>query len=268
MHPVALKAAVAVGPFALSLLAGCGMGPTFERRVTVEFAPASDAILGVKSSNGGISVGPATGESVVVNARIRARSQERADSTQIVAALSQDGAYVIEAVWPTPRMSNEGCSFEVSTPPVSGVDIDTSNGAITLTGLSGSARLDTSNGAIKVNGFDGRIDAETSNGPITIIGASSSVSADSSNGPISVELTDGAMGPVTIQTSNGSISLVIGEGFVGTVVGDTSNGSVSFVTPRAASVSTSKGRGSASFGQGGASSELKSSNGSITVRSR
>jgi hypothetical protein len=267
MHALSRSVLLTLGPLGMTLLAGCGTWNVVERKVTVEFAPAGQAPLAVKTANGAIAVGAGAGEKIVVNATIRARSQERADATQIVAAVSPDGKYLIEATWPTPRMSNEGCAFVIATPEVVGLDLSTSNGAVTVTGLSGSARLDSSNGAIVVNGFSGQIDAETSNGSITITGAPAAVTADSSNGRISVELV-GSGGPVKLDTSNGTIDLVVGPGFAGTVVGSTSNGSVMISAPGATSVTSGRRSGQATFGTGGAASVLDTSNGNITIRSK
>lgn len=267
MHALSRSILVTLGPLGLSLLAGCGTWNVVERKVTVEFAPAGQAPLAVRTSNGAIAVRPGDGQTIVVNATIRARTQERADATQIVAAVSPDGKYLIEAAWPTPRMGNEGCAFDIATPAVVGLDLSTSNGAVTVTGLAGSARLDSSNGAITVHGFSGAVDAETSNGSITITGAPASVTADTSNGRITVELV-GAGGPVNLDTSNGSIDLVVGPEFSGTVSGSTSNGNVTISAAGATNVSAGRRSGQATFGVGGASSVLDTSNGSITIRSK
>lgn len=259
---------VAMLPLVLTSIAGCGTWQTVERRVTVAFPPAGAAPLGVRSSNGSIAVASGDGDQIVVNATIKARTRERADATQIVASLSPEGVYLIEARWPTPRAGNEGCSFDVATPPVSGVVLDTSNGGVTLSGLSGSARLDSSNGAIVVKGFAGEITADTSIGAISIFDATARVAADTSNGPIRVEMASASAGPVRLDTSNGSIDLVVGSGFAGTLTASTSNGSVSILAPGASAVQAGKRSGSATFGVGGEPSTLSTSNGSITVRSK
>lgn len=268
MHAMGRSATGVMGPIVLSLLAGCGTWNVVERQVSVELAPAGQSPLAVRSDNGSIQLGLGTGEKIVVNAVIRARTQERADAAQIVANLAPDGRYLIEATWPSPRMSNEGCSFVIATPPVTAVDLSTSNGAISLTGLSGTAELDTSNGSIKVSGFTGPIHASTSNGAVTIVGASGEVRSDSSNGRISVEFADGSTGPATLDTSNGSIELVVGSGFTGSLSARTSNGSVTIGAPGAKNVQVSKGHGAATFGEGAGVTTLTTSNGSITVRAR
>src|SRR5690606_33715414 len=54
----------------LSVLAGCGTWETVERRVSVEFAPAGEAPLVVRTGNGSIKASEQPGEKIVVNAVI------------------------------------------------------------------------------------------------------------------------------------------------------------------------------------------------------
>ncbi|MBX3362192.1 MAG: DUF4097 family beta strand repeat protein [Phycisphaeraceae bacterium] len=269
MHTLTRAAGFVLVPLALALGAGCNpLSPLVERRATFELAPAGEAPLEARTVNGAIKVSEGTDQKIVVHAVIRARTQERADATTVIATSDSNGSFVISPQWPGERMTNEGCSLEIVTPDVSSIALVTSNGAITLGGLSGSARLSTSNGAIKVDGFTGAVDASTSNGSVTIVGATHGVSARSSNGNLKVTMADTSPGPVVLSTSNGSIELSVGSAFTGSLSATTSNGTVGISAPNAKDIVTSRAKGSARFGDGDGTSVLKSSNGSISVRGR
>jgi DUF4097 and DUF4098 domain-containing protein YvlB len=266
MHNVSRVIGLAISPLVLSLAAGCNLvAPLVERRVTLEF-PSVQAPVAMTTSNGAISVGPGADEKIVVNALIRARTQERADATTVTATVDAQGVLQIAPQWPGERLGNEGCSLDVAMTSVPALSLVTSNGALTVKGLEGALKVTTSNGAIKIDGFTGAIDGSTSNGSVTIVGATHGVGIRTSNGGVKITMAPTAAGPVSIATSNGSIDLSVGQSFTGALQAGTSNGSVSIVAPGASDVRLTKGSGSAKFGDGPGSSSLQSSNGSITVR--
>lgn len=265
-----LSRLVMTAPLSLALMAGCDTSwQLVERRVTLEVQPAPQAPLQVKTENGAVELTHAPErQTVLIDAVIRARTQERADATQVLAEPSPDGGIVVTARWPDRREGNEGCSFAIAAPGLSEADLASANGAITVKGFAGTVKLDTSNGAIRVEGFDGPIAADTSNGAITIVDATGVVKASTSNGSLDVSLTDANPGPVTLDTSNGAISLVVGSSFTGVVTASTSNGGVDMSLPNATSIEVVRGRGRAVLGSGGETSTLDTSNGRISVRAR
>ncbi len=266
MHNVSRVIGLAISPLVLSLSAGCNLvSPLVERRITVEF-PSTQTPVSIGTSNGAISVGAGAEDKIVVNALIRARTQERADATTVTAKLDEAGVLQIVPTWPGERLGNEGCSLDVAMTSVPALSLVTSNGALTVNGLQGALKATTSNGAIKIDGFTGVIDGSTSNGSVTIVGATHGVGIRTSNGGVRVTMAPTAAGPVSIATSNGSIDLTVGPSFTGALQAGTSNGSVSIDAPGASDVRLTKGSGSARFGDGQGSSSLQSSNGSITVR--
>ena len=104
-----------------------------------------------------------------------------------------------------------GCSarFEVGIPPGVSVAGNTSNGAITLTGVDLFAEVTTSNGAVTLEDVSGDLSIRTSNG--AIVGdrlSSDTVDAATSNGRIEMSF-DTPPSTVTLDTSNGSVRVVL-----------------------------------------------------------
>lgn len=269
-HP--LRAMALLSPLVLMSLAGCNYSSStlVERSITLEVPLAADASLAVQSENGAISVTERAGQTMTINATIHARTQERADATEIAAEQSPDGGILVVAHWPDKRLGNEKCSFDIAVPAVGAVNLRSSNGRISITGLEGSAIARTSNGAIVIENFVGPVSANTSNGAIKVTNATASIDADSSNGAITVSLTDANPGPVNIKTSNGSIDLTVGAAFAGTLGASTSNGSVSISGPGVQFSQQSRNAATATFGAeaatGAKPSTLRTSNGRITVK--
>jgi len=226
------------------------------------------SVIDVKTANGHVYITQQTDQSSVsVDAVLKLRTQERADAVDILAEYRPDGTLEVRVLWPDgTRFGNESCSFDITLPAAAGVTVRTSNGAIRLTGLSGTADLKTSNGRVNVLGFDGDVIARSSNGRITVEGAVASVDASTSNGRVFVQLAADAIGPVTIKSSNGSIELIAGSGFAGYVSASTSNGSIHVEGSGLDQLKTSRRHASFHVGDSDAQSTISTSNGSVTIR--
>ena len=141
----------------------------------------------------------------------------------------------------------------------------TSNGRIVAEDLSGDFNLTTSNSRIESRHLAGRFEMTTSNGRITVAGAAGEYSIDTSNGQIRFdgELEPGSDNSFT--TSNGSIAASLGADPDVRVSADTSNGSIRCMQHLNAVDTHSKRRLVGTIGDGQASLKLRTSNGSITI---
>lgn len=242
------------------------------RQLTATHVQASP--VSASTANGSISIRAYDGDEVRVTARLVSKSAQRLADARVVARRADEGRLEIECLWPGGKpKSGDGCAFEILVPDARGVAADTSNGSITIAGLSGKLVADTSNGSISVEGHDGPVHADTSNGSISARDVTGRVDADTSNGSISVALTDANPGPVHLDTSNGAITLEVGPGFAGSLHADTSVGRLNIGPfPEQMSVEIAE-RGKTSCraifgGKDGPKSVLDTSVGSVTIRAR
>lgn len=233
-------------------LAGCSWGwANYKRtdKLSVQHVPGSS--LQIDNANGGITVRTGPAHTVMIDATIKATSQQRLDQVTIRASRLDDGTLVLDSQWPgTGRKGPEGVEYVITMPDVADV------------------RLRTSNGDLNIAGALGAIDLHTSNGEIDVVDAASTVVARSSNGEIRVGLRHTASGPVAIKSSNGDVSLSFGSAFAGTIRGDTSNGSVTImgVAPDAID---DKGRTKVTLSlPGSGESVIETSNGDLTINRR
>ena len=133
----------------------------------------------------------------------------------------------IELIYRGSEQSSEvrrasGVSFEVTVPAQADVEVDTSNGEITVRGIEGEFNLDTSNGAVSLSDLIGVLNVDTSNGRIDVRGFNGVLDVETSNGAIDIAESSAS---IDARTSNGRID------FAGELVGDshtlrTSNGAI------------------------------------------
>lgn len=118
---------------------------------------------------------------------------------------------------------------EVDLTLVNDVDVETSNGRITLDGVTGTIRASTSNGRVEGSGLEGDgIDASSSNGAIDLqLEVPQDVEAHTSNGSIDLSVPDGSY-RVNAETSNGRTDIAVPSDSSGEFTLDlsTSNGSI------------------------------------------
>lgn len=248
-----------VGAIALFGLYGCDIeeiiasaGGNIEanREITQVYEIAGLLDLTVESSNGSVvvqsadsttmSIVPGDTANVTVKATLRSRAdtlekaQERVNA--IVVEMVQTGDNLLlrynSADQSLDVRKYSGVSFEVTVPAQADVEVDTSNGAITIRGIEGQFNLDTSNGAIDMDDLVGVVHADTSNGRIDVDGFRGTLDLETSNGAIDVEDVEAS---IDARTSNGRIN------FAGVLMGDnndlrTSNGAIEVKVPVDASI--------------------------------
>jgi DUF4097 and DUF4098 domain-containing protein YvlB len=128
------------------------------------------------------------------------------DAKKIEATLTeQEGAVVLKATYtPNPSAPDQrGAAAVVTVPASSVLVLHTSNGPITLTGLTGTVLADTSNAGVTEKGAMQAVRARTSNGPIAIDGGTGLITVATSNASVDVKATDAV---VQAESSNGAVS--------------------------------------------------------------
>jgi hypothetical protein len=105
--------------------------------------------------------------------------------------------------------------FLVFAPRNATLDLDASNGPISIDGVDGSITAHALNGPIGVKESSGTIDVHTQNGPISFAGNSGRVTLRATNGPISVKLggSSWTSGNLDASTENGPLSLKVPAGY-------------------------------------------------------
>jgi hypothetical protein len=210
-----------------------------------------------------------------------------ADRDKIAVTLdaNPDGSVLLRAVYQPAPGSPDGrsASAVVEVPAGAGLDLRTSNGAVSVAGVGGAVDVRTSNGAVDLADVALGVTVRTSNGGVDVAGRGA-LDVETSNGRLLLRVTDGSG---RAHTSNGDVTF---EGSLGGAAQslETSNGAITVTLPADASFGldarTSNGKvalegftirttGAASgdalqgtVGSGAPSLTLRTSNGAIVVR--
>jgi Toastrack DUF4097 len=290
-RPIALSSLTLLATGSMLALAGCDSAyssPRYHEHRTLQVAHVAGAALGVNNSNGSIEAIRTERSDVEIEVELYGRDLERLELATVHAVREADNELSIWVEWPgTKRKNGEGASIVIEIPDANNFHAKTHNGKITSIGLSGFADLDTSNGAITVKQHDGSVYARTSNGRLTaehvsgeiemyssngkvqIIDAFGPIQAETSNGRVFISTMDGNEGPLRVRTSNGRIELDLGDGFQGVLKCQTSNGGIELSgLDNAKFIRSSKNQIELQLGDSPEVSAVRTSNGSLTVRSR
>ena len=115
---------------------------------------------------------------------------------------------------------HDSVEWTIRVPAQTKVSIDTSGGAIDVSGLRDAVKLDTSGGGIHVRDQVGDVDCNTSGGGITFTDVKGMVKAETSGGGVHGKTIAGS---VHAESSGGSIEL---DGVTGDIDADTSGGGI------------------------------------------
>lgn len=200
--------------------------------ISDSFVTSSQPTVIVETFNGKITVQAGSDNQVAVNVTKigsgSSQSEAEADLENVEVTFSQSGdtIRVIARRMGSRLVNNSGAEIELTVPEAAILDLATSNGAITSTGIKGDLDLSTSNGKLVVSGGQGMLELRTSNGSIEVEAQLASVRAHTSNGAIDFtgSLADGDH---VFETSNGSVDISLPADSQFRIDARTSNGRVS-----------------------------------------
>ena len=128
-------------------------------------------------------------------------------------------------------------------------------------------RIETVNGPVEVTGISGAVEAQTVNGPLRLEGQRGSVNAQTVNGSIECELDSfGAGEDHSFRTVNGRVELTLGPEPNGRVDARAVNGRVVMDIPNSENLDApTRRRKTVQLGEGGGDCRVRTVNGAIIV---
>ena len=167
-----------------------------------------------------------------------------------------------------PSINIDTQKITIRAATLEGINVQTSNGKLSLVGFTCPATLQTSSGGIHVKGHSGSITMKSSNGALEATDINGPVIAETFTGLINVSLNATAQANVDLLTFNGMISLELPQTWQGSVQAVTDSGSIVIDGgSRASDIIVNDGRGSMTLGDATKSkATLKTSNGGVTVK--
>lgn len=224
---------------------------------TLPFAQGS--LLELSNTNGDVEITVWGRDEVQIKARkkVKASSSSRAQEAfeELKINISQTAKGVeIDTEYPRGtsnwwRNVSSSVNYSVQVPAHADLTVDTVNGKILIEGVHGRIYLGSTNGGIRVEDAGGSVTARTTNGGIDVELGQVEETAD-----------------MDFRTTNGGITLSLPADIRADLAARTTNGSVQTDFPITIQGTFRKNRLDGEINGGGASIDLKTTNGSIKIR--
>ena len=235
----------------------------------LDIEKAWDSIKVDASPNGSITVEGWKNKSI----RIRARVQAKAESEEMAHEILSDieigtEKNTIKARGPELFHSKKSwtVSFRLMVPENSDLNLNSVNGGISIHSVHGEIDAETINGGVSIHDVHGDIDAKTLNGGIILAMISGDVKAGATNGGIIATLNgDRWQGEgLDLHTTNGAIKLSVPENYSAELKAGTVNGRMKIDFPVKVRGRIKKSINT-TLGEGGATIEARTTNGSVNI---
>ncbi len=216
--------------FAVAMLASSSVFASVTEQETFSFPLNDGGRLSVSNVNGSITIVGGSGDTVEIIATKKGDDQEYLDAIEINISSSAD-SIIIETELPESGSwfswgdKNGQVKYEITVPAGTNLDaIETVNGGLEISGVSGDVKAETVNGGINATDLEGDAEFSTVNGRIngefTRLSGQQRVKAATVNGRVTIILSGDVDVEISADTLNGSINakdfgLETDKGFVG-----------------------------------------------------
>ena len=178
------------------------------------------------------------------------------------------GVLSIDVNMPNRPGTDYGCNVTLSLPASLFLELDSSNGAITVQNSQNGMDCSTSNGAITIEDTAGDAKLKTSNGKITVGNHNGELDGKTSNGEIDADIVLPKGGNCFLKTSNGKITLSLPDDTSAMVEASTSNGGIEVEDLTITIITMEKKEFEGKMGEGEGNIEIETSNGAILITGR
>jgi DUF4097 and DUF4098 domain-containing protein YvlB len=227
--------------------------------------------LETKNGKVTVSVGTDSAASALITRYAYGKNQSDAEQrlSQITVEDTVDnGCWYLRLNFPR-SSAPQGGLIAASLPERAGLNIITSNGQVTVSGMSAGVTVSNSNGAVVLTGTGGDAQVSTSNGDVTVQVHSGGVTINTSNGQIDCDLAAlPAVKSAVLNTTNGKVILRLPPDVSCRITATTSNGTVVISGFYVQYEEQSQTRVRAKIGSGAASVTVTTTNGDITIQNR
>ena len=188
---------------------------------TKTWPAANITAIDVRADNGAITVRASTDTVISATITKSCKGTSQADAevhlADITVGDSMSGTTLY--LWgkvPQPNTRSYNTAYEVSAPAASLLRIETTNGAVDVDSMAGSAVVVATNGAVTTTAHSGSINVEAANGAIdcdmAALDTGEAAALHSSNGRVTIYLPAASSFAFDITTSNGKANVM---GFTG-----------------------------------------------------
>ena len=206
-------------------------------------------------TNGGIRVEGTDRSDIHIRAIVTASARQEDDARRLGSEVQvQAGSGRVVSSGPrTQGRESWSVSYRISVPRQTDLDLQATNGGITIATVTGTIRFETTNGGVRLSDLGGDVRGETRNGGLNV-----TLGGDRWNGA-----------GLDVQTSNGGVTLSIPDGYNADLTTRTVNGGFRSDLPMTIQGELSPRRGlSTTLGTGGPPVSVRTTNGGVRVQRR
>ncbi|MGD2135156.1 MAG: hypothetical protein PVF27_03305 [Gemmatimonadales bacterium] len=212
---------------------------------------ARDLVAVDAAPNGGIHVEAWDRNEIRVLARVSAHDDTDAEARELVERVEVvTSGRSIRSDGPRTRGHRSwSVSFRVYVPARSNLDLESTNGGISVDGIAGDIRFHTTNGGVTLDAVGGDVRGGTTNGSLRVTLAGSTWQGSG----------------LDVETTNGGVRLEIPDGYNAHLVTGTTNGGMRFDFPVTVQGRINR-RLSVDLGAGGPTIRVMTTNGGVVVQ--
>lgn len=181
---------------------------------TIGWRGNRDPIAVDAGPNGGVTVTGWNRDSVNIVITVHAQGRTVEAARELAAQVTVRASNgVIRATGPSSRRgASWWVSYDISAPARSDLTLETENGPLEVSGVSGVLDLRAVNGPITLADVAGNVRARLDNGPLTVSLTGSSwtgqgLDAETRNGPVTIRIPDGYNAELETGTVNGPMDI-------------------------------------------------------------
>ena len=245
-----------------------------EKTETEDFLSSGMERVEVKTENGSIETSIWDENSIHVVFEMWATgldkqdAEDNLDDIDISISGTDSDVLYIDVDFPNRDGIEYGCNISVELPSSLSLDLESTNGSITVLESKGGIECFTSNGTISIEDTEGDAELKTSNGKIVAENHYGDLEGRTSNGEIDADIILPEDGRCILNTSNGSIDLSIPRDTSAEIQASTTNGAVEISGLDVTIVTMRETEFEGKMGDGSGSIDLETTNGSIFIEAK
>jgi hypothetical protein len=260
---------------ALAVLLGAACLYTYRLDSTADYSYPAGGITAVDiaTRNGEITVSPSSDTVITAKVTRVAWGRDKADAEKALESVvftdTVDGTRLRMKVEMPTGQRPCGANVDAAVPDSVELNVQTTNGAVSIEDVTGDIAASTTNGAVSLTGTTGTASVSTSNGAVTVKVHSGSLACHTSNGAVDCDLAAlGATDDAVLSTTNGAVTLLLPADVSCVIDATTSNGLITIndftVTYDEQTTGHVRGR----IGSGASHVTITTTNGEVTIRRR
>lgn len=217
-----------------------------------EYTMPAAALAVEAGRNGAIRIEGWDRNEIRVRAIVTANARREEDAKQLASEVQvHAGSGRISSSGPSTRNREWwSVSYRIDVPRRSDLDLNATNGGISLSAVNGTIKFDTTNGGVSLNNVGGDVRGSTRNGGLNVV--------------LTGDRWDGA--GLDVETANGGVNITIPDGYNADLTTRTVNGGFRTDYPMTIQGELSPNRGvSTTLGAGGPPIRVRTTNGGLRI---